>query len=190
MAFKEIKNGEYQLTIERDFFPEDPRRSQDKITKMVCLHKRYNLGDDIGIVPAMFDSYKEIKKHIERKYDVLLIESLYLLDHSGITISTVPFSNKWDSGQVGFIFIDRQDVLSYFKSWKMITMDRLEMLESHLLGDIQEYDDYLNDNIFRYELKKQEELIDSCSGFFGDDFKSNGLVDYVKQHSVELANKI
>jgi len=38
------------------------------------------------------------------------IQSLYLYDHSGITMSTSPFSCPWDSGQVGFAYVDRATV--------------------------------------------------------------------------------
>lgn len=39
-----------------------------------------------------------------RATDKYVILPLYLYDHSGITISTVPFSCPWDSGQVGWIY--------------------------------------------------------------------------------------
>ncbi len=32
----------------------------------------------------------------------IFITSLYLYDHSGITVSTWPVSCQWDSGQAGF----------------------------------------------------------------------------------------
>jgi hypothetical protein len=48
---------------------------------------------------AAFDKWVE---------DKVCIKDLYLYDHSGITISTSPFSCGWDSGQVGFIYLTRQ----------------------------------------------------------------------------------
>jgi len=40
--------------------------------------------------------------------DKYIILPLYLYDHSGITMSTGPFSCPWDSGQVGWIYAPKQ----------------------------------------------------------------------------------
>ena len=45
--------------------------------------------------------------YLVRATDQYVILPLYLYDHSGITISTRPFSCPWDSGQVGWIYASK-----------------------------------------------------------------------------------
>lgn len=39
-------NTEYQISIEPDQYPENPRTAWDNVGHMVCWHSRYNLGDE------------------------------------------------------------------------------------------------------------------------------------------------
>lgn len=43
--------------------------------------------------------------------DKYIILPLFLYDHSGITISTGPFSCPWDSGQVGWIYAEKKKLI-------------------------------------------------------------------------------
>jgi hypothetical protein len=44
MHYKELKTEKYTLTIDVDENPSDPRED-DNLTKMICFHKKYTLGD-------------------------------------------------------------------------------------------------------------------------------------------------
>ena len=83
----------------------------DNLGKMVCFHKRYSLGDDHDIHHDDFNGWDEMGEHLTKGHDAVIILPLYLYDHSGITIQTTPFSCPWDSGQVGFIYMDRETIL-------------------------------------------------------------------------------
>ena len=43
---------------------------------------------------------------------------LYLYDHSGITMSTGSFCDSWDSGQVGFIYVTKEDIEKEYGAFK------------------------------------------------------------------------
>ena len=103
----------YELEIEQDNDPQNPRTEWDNVTTMICFHKRYNLGDKTDLKSSQFDSWNELKEHIESEYKVLMIKPLYMYDHSGITISTSCFNDRFDSGQIGWVFIDE-------KQWKLM----------------------------------------------------------------------
>jgi hypothetical protein len=90
-----------------------------------------------------------------------LILPLYLYDHSGITISTAPFSCSWDSGQVGFIYCSRQRINEEWNGdW--------EAAERYLKGEVETYDQYLRGDVWGYVIEDGEgNELDSCWGFYG-----------------------
>ena len=108
------KIGDYYLTIDHENYPENPRE-WDNLTKMVCFHRKYNLGDKHTYNHNDYNGWDEMKKEIIKKENVGVILPLYLYDHSGITISTTPFHCGWDSGQIGFIYITRDTIFENFK---------------------------------------------------------------------------
>ena len=100
----------FELVVEHDNDPMNPRTDWDNITTIVCFHKRYDIGDKTDYKSSDFDSWDELKTQIESDNKVLLIKPLYMYDHSGITISTSPFSCRFDSGHVGWIFISEKQL--------------------------------------------------------------------------------
>jgi hypothetical protein len=135
---------------------------------------------------------KLIHKSINKHYIIL---PLYLYDHSGITISTGPFSCPWDSGQVGYIYVSIEKVKNEYK-WKIITKKRKEMIINHLKCEVNIYDDYITGNVYGYRIEPMPrnhiECNDSCYGFYGNDFEKNGLldeargvIDFIIKNSIE-----
>ena len=55
-------------------------------------------------------------KVISDKYITL---PLYLMDHSGLAMQTTSFNDPWDSGQVGWIYVSKEDALKEFGGEKM-----------------------------------------------------------------------
>lgn len=104
------------------------------------------------------------------KYYVIM--PLYLYDHSGITISTSPFSCPWDSGQVGFI------------AAKLSGMDR-EKIISILQSEVSTYDMYLRGEVYGFVIEELNadtgywEETGSCGGFYGCDVDTNGMLDHI-----------
>lgn len=95
----------------------------------------------------------------------LVLMPLYLYDHGGITISTSAFSCLWDSGQIGWIFADREMIVKEHGVCNKRTLARTrEILE----GEVQTYDLYLTGQCYGYRLYEGEEETDSCWGFLGD----------------------
>ena len=102
------------LKIYTDDDPLNPRTDYDNFGRMVCFHKRYSLGDLHGIDHTEFSSWDEMKDHLVMEKEAKVILPIYMYDHSGLTIRTHPFSDNWDSGQIGFIYASRGDIL---KNW-------------------------------------------------------------------------
>ena len=128
---KDDAGNEYTLTVEYDECAEDPRE-WDNVCTMVCWHSRYRLGDkhnyddsdelcnyllhhvcgmDYKDIDEIDNTYK--KYEILCESDKLLIKSINMYDHSGITVSTsnsYPYNDRWDGGRVGFIQITKEKI--------------------------------------------------------------------------------
>lgn len=196
--------GKYQIGIWNDDNPQDPR-DNDNLGTMACWHRGYELGDEqIRDVEEWLISmagvesnelyermtarslWESLSEKINEKY---IIMPLFLYEHSGMTMSTSPFSCKWDSGQVGFIYYDRSrnDTEGYTAEWlakyhEGKSMD--EAIESRLESEVELYASYLEGDVYGYEIfrpGKEVELgngEDSTWGFFGyNEWENNGLLD-------------
>jgi hypothetical protein len=174
----EFKDGR-SLEIHSDDDPESPRE-WDNNGIMVCWHSRYNLGDKHDHeTPQDFLDWK--KEHGD---EVIACLPLYLYDHSGLTISTGPFSCPWDSGQVGWIIATRESLESGGHD-----VDKLEVakVEEWLRGEVEAYDQYLRGDIWGFVVREKPcetcggegEQGDSCWGFYGDDPIENGMIDHL-----------
>lgn len=167
------------IKIEQDQSPMNPRTDWDNLGTMVCFHKRYSLGDEShGFNSSDYDSWGELAKAIE-KNDVAAILPLYLYDHSGITMSTGEFSCRWDSGQVGFIFITKKKAREEF-GIKRITKEWRDKLEGYLKSEVETYDQYLTGDVYSFEVEFEDGETDSCGGFFGSNHEESGLLENAK----------
>jgi hypothetical protein len=136
-----------------------------------------------------------MKEQIVLDYKVLSIKPLYLYDHSGITISTKSFNDRWDSGQVGWVIVDEKQLNKicgedYERSE--------EKLSSIIEGEVDTYDKYLTGEVYRYEVYEVEtcslghehrNLVESCGGYFGyDNCKQEGesVLQYLEKNLSEV----
>jgi hypothetical protein len=165
----------YKLVIESDSEPCDPRE-WDNLGKMICFHSRYNLGDSHNMTIDDCRDLEENKEHI--------VLPLYLYDHSGITMNTTGFSCRFDSGKVGIIYVTKKQIREEY-SWKNLTKKRIEQIKEYLKNEVKTYDDYLTGNVYGFTLFDNDNEIDSCWGFVGRDYKTNGILDHISKEILE-----
>ena len=167
----------FEIEIKSDEFAPNPRTEWDNLGTMVCFHNRYDLGDkEHGFDVRDHDSFKELADAI-KKEDIAVILPLYLYDHSGITMSTGSFSCRWDSGQVGFIYITKEKARKEF-GIKRITKAWIEKLTLYLEGEVETYDNYLTGSVYYFNIDDVED--GSCGGFYGYDHEKSGLLDHAR----------
>lgn len=173
--YETISYKDYTIEIYSDDNPESPR-SWDNMGKMVCWHRRYTLGDKHD-----FSDGDDFKNSIDP--DKNLILPLRLYDHSGISMSTsssYPYNDRWDSGQVGWIYVSKKDLLANYGGKRVTAKLREKGLE-HLRNEVSIYDQYLRGDVYGFKvLDKEGNDIDSCWGFYGTDWKTNGLLDHAQ----------
>lgn len=161
--------GKYKVRVSQDTNPENPRTSWDNLGTMVCFHNRYDLGDKHEYNSNDYNSWKELFKAIDKKENACIILPLYLYDHSGITMKTSSFNDRWDSGQVGFIFVSKEKVRKEY-SVKRVSKKLAEKVAQVLEGEVETYDKYLTGEVYGYEvLDEDDEVVDSCWGYYDED---------------------
>jgi len=163
----------YTIEIWPDETPENPRE-WDNLGIMVYGHGRYILGDETFDTDR-YEGWEDLKKHLIEDEGAIVILPLYLYDHSGITMNTTGFSCPWDSGQVGFIYVNKQQIDKIGPSDTSI-----EKLEKYLKSEVEQFDDYLTGRVYGYKVLDPDGVeIDSCWGFYGD-YDESGLMDEVR----------
>jgi len=132
----------------------NPRIENHNLGKMWCWHRRYELGDaDRSKYDTdNFSGWSEMKAAIMKDIKPIAILPLYLYDHSGITMSTRPFSCPWDSGQVGFIFFTRENLKDL--GYKVACKSAVEKAIACLEAEVRDYDAYLCGEVEEYEYEE------------------------------------
>lgn len=190
MKFYNMKK--YELVVEHDNDPMNPRTDWDNIGTMVCFHRNYNLGDKHDYKSDNFDGWDELKEQIESDYKVLMIKPLYLYDHSGITISTSSFGCQWDSGQVGWIFIDEKKLQTMMGDSSGHNETNFEEI---IDSEVEVYDKYLTGEVYRYEIYEIEtcslghthkNYVEGCGSYFGEEECENEGKSVLRGYEVEV----
>jgi hypothetical protein len=171
----EERIGDYLIQISPDEYPESPR-DWDNMGKMICFHKRDNYGDKHNIKSDDYDSWEEMEKDLRENHDAHTILPIYMYEHSGVTISTSPFSDYFDSGRLGLIYCTNADAKELEQTYS--GQDIAERAEVLLKGEIETYNQYLSGDIYGYRIFKiskcdqgheHQEQLDSCWGYYGED---------------------
>lgn len=181
-ATTEKRIGDYLIKIFPDETPDNPR-TWDNLSKMICFHRRYNLGDKHDYDHGDYNGWNEMEAAIIKNERPVVIKPLFLFDHSGITISTGDFGDRWDSGQIGFVLVTREAALKEYGG-KRITKSIKERATKVLDAEVETYDQYLRGDVYGYKIFKGEEEIDSCWGYYGDEAAMEEAMSIVK-HEIE-----
>jgi len=170
-----INIGNITIEIVQDTDPESPRYN-DNLGTMICFHRRYNLGDKHHFRSDMFSGWEDMERHFSNGHIIL---PLYLYDHGGITIDTKPFGCPWDSGQVGYIVVDKEKVKKEYEAQKLTPKIKQKVL-SILNAEVEEYNKYITGEVYGYRIIENGEEVDSCWGFYG--------LDHCRQQALINAN--
>jgi hypothetical protein len=204
-----ISKGNYYAEIiqDRDYGNDSPR-DWDNLGTMVCFHGRYNLGDYERKTPGKNGNCFSGPEHFVEwlkvnKDKIAVILPLYLYDHSGISMSTgraYPYNDRWDSGQVGYIFVTKEDLKKEY-SKKVVTGKMKENATRILQGEVETYDQFLTGDVYGYQIYRIDptqfdagfefdpdeddiddygESLESCWGFYG--------MSYVKEEINRMIN--
>lgn len=163
------ENNGFKVRIYVDEEPSNPRED-DNLGVMVCWHQRYRLGDR-QLKPEEYPSVPAIEESLIADGAVVILP-LYLYDHGGLTMRTSSFADRWDSGQVGFIYVT-EETLRHEYSWppgQPVPAETLDLAKEVLEGEVKTYDQYLSGDVYGWVLlDPQGQVLDSCGDYFSID---------------------
>lgn len=208
--YKKAENDQAILTIYHDDTASDPREEFDNLGHMICWHSRYCLGDKhnyneprtfLEILAFQYEESDNEVDYYEKSNDELLdiiqenavILPLFLYAHSGITMNTGGFSCPWDSGQVGYIYVTKEEVVEEYGDFSKENQTKAKKV---LEAEVKTYDQYLTGDVYGFVLEQkkdcgscghiEKEQVDSCWGFYGDEFLESELKEHISEEYVAL----
>ncbi|MBR3035755.1 MAG: DUF3846 domain-containing protein [Lachnospiraceae bacterium] len=214
IEYEEVRDG-VRLVVRRDFDPIDPRSDDGNFGSLVCFDKiwygdRHEFNDKDEFLKARLVAHfgdeekaEEFWDRMEQEYlcdpekvrDDHILEELkkdhiilpiYLYRHGGDTVSTEPFSDPWDSGQIGWIYAEHAMVRLHFGDVNDYTIPLAKQL---LENEVATWNDYIMDENYAYDLVNEQtgEIIDG--GFWTGDIESLKAFAFnaapqLKEHSI------
>ena len=192
-VIKEAILGNERVRIVQDEDVETPR-NWSNLSKMIFTGGHKHLGDKHEVdFDEEFDSrqdFIERGEEIVRKHfkDVAVCYAVHMYKHSGESISidySGQYTCRWDSGTIGFAIVTKEDIRKEYNI-KRVTQKYIEKCENIVRGEIETLDQYISGEVYGYVVEdKDENVIDSCYGFFGDDIEKNGISDYLEEKYVK-----
>lgn len=134
-------------------------------------------------------SNEDIWYLLERHANIVALP-LYLYEHSGIAMSTTSFNDRWDSGQIGWIYTDKETVLSHGGKIQSSKGNLIKITErnwkegayQNLKEEIKIYDMYLQGQVYGIVIEKYDsdlkefDEINSCWGFYDDGYDEEKIL--------------
>lgn len=181
------------LKIVQDTSPANPRTEFDNLCLMNCLHRRYDFGDKnvkeilftkLGIIDRSLDSRDLIKK-ARAKGLIFHSMPIYMYEHGNIALSTKPFSCTFDSGQLGEIIVFNDDIKKEFSIKRFTKKNKDEILAKvikNMESEVETYSQYVSGEVYGFKVLDEDgDVLDSCYGFYGNNFEENGIKDYLPE---------
>ena len=167
-----------RIRIEHDDINESPRVTMDNVGVMACWHRQLKLGD------------RQPEEGPQEFEDALpngtIILPLYLMNHSGLTMRTESFSCRWDSGQVGILYLTPS---SFQDNFGVKNEENITLATKILVEEVKLYNYHLEQDCWGYIIEKADEcgschnvtyeVIDACSGFLGDSLEVTGIQEHL-----------
>lgn len=176
----------YRIAVIFDMDAENPRKEWGHPGKMeLRSHGITEISDQYVIPRGTFGYQHDLDRFLIVNPGVMF--PIYMYSHSGDTISTTPFGDRFDSELAGFIFLDRETILEECvpingKKLTRLTKEALELAVGLLELEVKEYNQYLIGDIYGYSISKlnpnrgegqgefiiEDERVGECWGFYGE----------------------
>ena len=156
-----LDNGNV-VTLAYDSDPWESPREWDNLGTIIHWHPRYDLGDE------RLDPRITRVEVADRYYFGSGGESLYvyLLDHSGLYLSTSPSPayGGWDTSLVGIIGVTRNEIIAEYGD---DSPESRNLARQVLRGEIETLNKWINGEVYCWTLEDSEgDIIESVGGYY------------------------
>lgn len=160
-----------ELVYDLDYTPLDREYTDVKIW---TFHKRYaspdappNPRSPVESVCSLYGGYDRGMMGAEAKLrKKTIFNRIWLYEHSGCVYKASqenPFNCRWDSGWVGWVFIDQAEARRQFG---YLTKKRVAEIRQMLIDEVDTWNAEINGPIYGYQVKDSSgDIKDSCYGY-------------------------
>lgn len=188
----DYKKDKWEIKISYDECPDSPR-TWDNLGEIFVSNGCKYTSNETSID---FDEFTtrdadQDQARLEAMGFIALPLSVY--DHSGVSIYIGGKRDKWDSGQIGFYIVSKEKIREEYKV-KRISKKLHQRIEKVLIDEINTYNDYINGNVYGFQLIHNDKEEDSCYGFYGNNCLSDMYEyfpdEFCKSFTVEEAKAL
>jgi len=155
-----IKYRGFKIKPDYDEYPESPRE-WDNIGKLCMFSRSHCFPNE-----SDYKDYDELMKFIKKESYVYC--DVYKYEHSGICLNTTGFCDRWDSGLIGVIYVDKKTLLEEFK-W-VTSIGKEDVLQRLLKEEVETYSKFLSGECYDYTTEDANgNRISGCCGYFDYD---------------------
>ena len=172
MKVHDLQFAGYTIEIHTDEDPESPSQWGDDNLFLTGFHRQFHVQRK-GFT-------EKVTKEQSKQFWVF---PLYAYIHSGVSLSLGEFSCPWDSGQVGWVYVAKEE-------WRLQKSAR-----KAAEGLVESWNSYLSGEVYGYIIRDDEGIdLDSCWGFLGDMSycinEAKSSAESLRRHENEQAAKI
>lgn len=177
VEFDKTEYRGYTITTYYDDTPENPLSWDTNIGTVYTKGGNYG-GED---VEDILDDDGLLTNEVAEKNYCLPV---YMYKHSGVAVSTAPFADAWDSGQIGWIIFSKE------KAAKEFPGDVEEKALNAMRQTIDLWGAYLEGDVYGYITTDEDgDEIDSCWGFYGSEGRKYMLKDAQENIECEIRHQ-
>lgn len=157
-----MRKNTYTYTVDYDQWADSPR-NWDNLGLMVLSHKQYDFPNDVKVNFGDFFNWEEVKKHLKKEHKAIHILPVQIYDHSGVRLYVGTTHDRWDGGQVGFVFTTEEQIKK--SGQESLTAKEIKKI---LTGEVDIYSKYVNGEVYFSEVKDENgEVVDGGGcGFY------------------------
>lgn len=134
-----VRNTTYLIQVRISLYLDDPREFHSNPSYLVLKHNNYIFPYENPLDISFIDN--GILDSLEKQG--YWIKPVYMYEHGGITFSLSPFNCSWDSGMVGYIYVDQKRRKEYnLKSkdeWIEKAKREIKMYNQYVEGSVYDY---------------------------------------------------
>ena len=133
--------GRVTFRVHHDRNPYNPRE-EEVLTTIVGWHRKHRISDEGQDFPDRDAFLASV-----RPEDI--VKPLYMYEHGGVVFATTPFSDRWDSGQVGYVLVtrERREAIGLKRS-------ETEQIERNITTEIKAFESYMNGEIYQIDVHR------------------------------------
>ncbi len=166
---EEFYNGKTIVILSDEYAQCNPRDDEGNLGVMICFHNHHNLGDQHDYAPCNFNGWEGLRFYLESKMKACIIHPLWVFEHGDILIQIGEYTGpdaRWDAGQVGYIYTTKERIRNNWNI-KRVTPEYMKRADDLLHAEVELYSAYLQGDVVGYQIKDEDEVVDSCWGYLG-----------------------